>query len=506
MSALPAAAGPRRLTATAADSGRNKLALELATFAALAAYAAGHWAGLVQGTGLARTLLLVAIATAGATALALLGRTGWSAPRRCAAGLLVGLIVLGAGLVAAGLPARLLLPSGWAEFSDGLDRGLGGVQNVIWPYSGRDEWLARTLRLGAPLLLSISATLAFFPVRRGAGVLRAAGLVALLLLYGTAVTEYDSGQPLLRGFVLLLLLAAWLWLPKLAGREGAIGASAVAIVGILTLPLAAGLDGDRPWWDYKSWDIFGGGKVVTFDWNHSYGPLDWPRDGTTLLNVKSDRPHYWKVRTLDNFDGFRWQRAPIRGVFDSTNGIPARSTADSSWDYFEFNRRWDERITFSVRSLSTSLVVGAGTTYSVEDVGPHSGPFTDGTTTLARPLEKGDSYSIRTYAPAPSAEQMRRAPLGRGQAVDGATLVYLPGPGESALRGGPTPDIRLEQTRERVLVPHRDTPNTGQPDASERLLESGYARAYRLARGLTAAQPTSYDAVKAVERWLQRNL
>jgi hypothetical protein len=505
VSALPAAAGARPAGAVA-GSARGRLPLELASFGALAAYAAGHWAALVEGTGVARTLALVAIATAGAAALALLGRTGWDARRRCGAGILVALLVLAAGLVAAGLPARLLLPGGWAELGDGLDRGLGGVQNVAWPYSGQDEWLARTLRLAAPLVLGLSAALAFFPVRRAAGVLRAGGLLALLLLYGTAVTEYDQGQPLLRGFVLLLLVAAWLWLPKLAGREGAVGFGAVVAVGVLTLPLAAGLDGERPWWDYKGWNLFGGGKVVSFDWNHSYGPLDWPRDGTTLLNVKSDRPHYWKAETLDTFDGFRWRRAPVRGVFDSSNGLPDRSAGDSSWDYFEFNRRWDESISFSVRALSTNFVVGAGTTYAVQGVGPHSGPSADGTTSLARPLEKGDSYSIRAYAPAPSAQQMRGAPLGRGQAVDGATLVYLPGPGESALQQGGTPTIRLEQRRERVLVPHRDTANTGQPDAAERLLGSSYGRAYRLARRLTAGQASSYDAVRSVERWLQRNL
>ena len=83
----------------------------------------------------------------------------------------------------------------------------------------------------------------------------------------------------------------------------------MASIGVLSLPLAAVLDGEGAWWDYQAWSWFGEGKVVTFNWSHEYGPLDWPRDGTTLMNVSADRPHYWKAETLDAFDGFRWYRS-----------------------------------------------------------------------------------------------------------------------------------------------------------------------------------------------------
>ena len=41
----------------------------------------------------------------------------------------------------------------------------------------------------------------------------------------------------------------------------------------------------------------------SFSWDHSYGPLDWPRDGRELLRVKAKRPAYWKATNLDDFDG-----------------------------------------------------------------------------------------------------------------------------------------------------------------------------------------------------------
>ncbi len=208
------------------------------------------------------------------------------------------------------------------------------MQSTDWPYRGPDEWVRLTILLGAPLLLAVSAVLAFFPVARGARYLRMGALVLLLVLYGTAVTEHDPGAPLLRGLVLLGLVGAWLWLPRLAPREALGAAGVVAAVGLLSVPVAAAFDADRPWWNYRDWELFGNGQAVTFNWTHTYGPLDWPRNGSTLLNIKSDRAHYWKVETLDGFDGFRWlrtteQRAQPRAARASARRrVPAGRTLE----------------------------------------------------------------------------------------------------------------------------------------------------------------------------------
>ena len=93
-------------------------------------------------------------------------------------------------------------------------------------------------------------------------------------------------------------------------------------MGVLSVPVAAAFDADRPWWNYRDWQWFGDGRAVTFDWTHSYGPLDWPREGTTLLNIKSDRPHYWKVEALDGFDGFRWLRTEASSPSHELPGLP----------------------------------------------------------------------------------------------------------------------------------------------------------------------------------------
>ena len=426
-----ATAGASASTAAAARPARAERAdarwipwLRLASFTGLAAFGAAHWVTLVDAPSSGRTLLVVAVSVAGGALLIGLGTpelrrrlTTLLGDRPRAAGalivsaaLLIGLFTIALGLAAAGLPVRLLAPGNWNELVDGLDRGLAGVQGVEWPYDGPEEWIRLTILLGAPFLLGLAVTLAFFPARRAGSLLRAAALVILLVLYGTSVTEHEPGAPMLRGVTLLLLVAAWLWLPRLRPREAAAAAAAVVFAGLLALPVAAALDGDRPWWNYRAWDWFGTGKAITFDWTHEYGPLDWPRDGTTLLNIRSDRPHYWKAETLDGFDGMRWVRTPTNDTAEPFTELPVRfgEAEGPTWQPFEYNPRWDEQIEVTVRSLSSDLIVGAGTTYLVDGVAHNTSA--DGTSRVqGDPLEKGDSYTVRAYAPDPTKRQMRRS-------------------------------------------------------------------------------------------------
>jgi protein-glutamine gamma-glutamyltransferase len=496
--------------------------VRLATFGALAAFGAAHWASLVVEPPDGRTALVVLVALGGGVVLSLLGapltdrlltRALGGRPRGARAlivalGLLTGLGVFLLGLGAAGLQLRLLGPENWAELSDGLDRGLGGVEGVEWPYDGKDEWIRQTILLGAPFMLAIAATLTFFPVRRGATLLRGAGLVVLLLLYGTAVAEHDPGEPLLRGLVLLLLVAAWLWLPRLAAREAAVGAAVVLAVGILSLGPAAALDSERPWWDYRAWNWFGGGTPITFNWNHEYGPLDWPREGTTLLNIRSNRPHYWKVETLNTFDGLRWVRSPYNNT-DPLTEMPRNFgfNLGPTWNFHEYNERWDEEIEVTVRSLTSELVVGAGTTYEVDDVRVEYN--VDGTTRLAgEPLDEGDTYTVHFYAPDPNRNQMQRSSEdGFPSYYQRYTRVFLPGPGDSAITGtglqGDAARTQALETREVVTVPLYNDPDYDGGIADRELKASRYNAVYDLALDWTADADSAYDAVKAIETRLQ---
>jgi transglutaminase-like putative cysteine protease len=510
----PATAGAPLVSTGSARSAaavkHDSLPMRLVAFAALGAFGAAHWGLLVQDPPVGRTLLVLVVAAGGAAALGLLSRAPLPRPALHALAAAIGVAMLALGLMAAGLPGRLLLPAHWTELTDGLDRGLAGMQDVEWPYAGPEPWIRLTVLLGVPALLTAAAMLAFWPARRGVAGLRLAGLVTLLILYGTPVTEHDPGTPALRGLVLLLLIGGWLWLPRMPRREAAIGAAVVASVGVLSLPLAAALDGDRAWWDYGAWSLFGKGEAITFDWTHQYGPLEWSRAGATVLNVKSDRQHYWKAEALDSFDGLRWVRSA--GADDNRYGPEVAfsgSFPQGRWNYNEYNPNWDERIRFTVRSLSSDMVVGAGITMRVDGVGG-ARPSSDGTTRLRRgfTLEKGDTYFARVYAPNPTKAQLEDVPVGFSRGLIGYTSVQLPNRGESATEGvGLQGDAAREQAalaRDNVFVPLRGDPTSGWgPRAEVAIRRSPYKRMYDLAQRLTATQPTAYDAVKNVERYLQ---
>src|SRR5207253_4637679 len=115
-------------------------------------------------------------------------------------------------------------------------------------------WSRLTLLLGLPLWLGLAAALAFWPARRAAAVLRTLALALIVAAYATAVTVSAPGAPLLHGLVLLLLVAAWLWLPELGRRDALAGGALVLAAGVVALPAAAQLDGHQPWLDYRNWN------------------------------------------------------------------------------------------------------------------------------------------------------------------------------------------------------------------------------------------------------------
>jgi len=473
------------------------VALRLAAFVALAGFAAAHWARMVVAPPVAALLLAVVLAAGLGAVLLALGRAPLARPAiHVAAGATV-LAFTALGLVAVGLDARLLAPGGWAELADELDLGVAGTRTVEWPYRGSEQSVREVILYAIPALLTLGAALAFWPARRGRAALRGAGLAAVLLLYGVAVTEHDPGAALARGLVLLALVAAWLWLPLLRGRQAAIGAGVVVAVGVFVLPFAAKLDSAKALVDYRSWD-WASGADVSFDWDHSYGPLDWPRDGTTLLNVESKRPLYWKAETLDGFDGLRWLRTSANEDTQPFAELPP-----------DPDPRWQRSFDVTVRALRTDFVVVAGTPFELSGVGEQLLGSADGTVrSLDDPLRRGDSYTVEAYVPDPSSRRLRAADIDYPQALSRYTRVELPRGGETALER----DVARGEPSRPAASPSRavdgglwDGTGLRDPGVARAFERSPYARTYALARRLVDGEPTVYDAVARVERHLERS-
>ena len=69
--------------------------------------------------------------------------------------------------------------------------------------------------------------------------------------------------------------------------------------------------------------------------------------------MKAARPAYWKVRTLDEFDGNGWTTGGYdRASEDPTLDLPA------NW---QTQKRYQDRIQVSVQRMRGTDVVGAGT-------------------------------------------------------------------------------------------------------------------------------------------------
>jgi len=468
----------------------------LAVFVALAVFAAAHWLALVTDPPTARAVLALAAIVGGACLLALIERSvvgGWGAAVLAAAVLLASTAL---ALLAIGLPASMLLPGGWEELGAGIDRGLAGLAGEIeFPYAGGERWSRLILLAGLVCLLALGAALAFWP-RRAAGTgARVAGLVILVAVYATAGAMRSGPEPLLAGLALLLLVAAWLWLPGLGGRTAIVAAALVAALGALALPLAAAFEG-RPWLDYRDWKLAVEDPVDSYNWNHSYAPLA-QREGTPLLEVRSDAPRYWRASVLDSFDGYRWERSVDDDLppLETPTQVEAGTPAASGY----LNRDWVVRTEFEVRELSSESVIAPGA--ALEADGVELDPSSSGTMFAEDgTLGEGDSYTILSYAPDPSAEDMRRAPDRYRPALARHTTVGLP-------RREITGDDPAIRYRPPVVVPLRGaSDSTGAAErAARRLSGSPYGDIYGLARRVTAGTATTYDAVKAIEVHLQNS-
>ena len=250
---------------------------------------------------------------------------------------------------------------------------------------------------------------------------------------------------------------------------------------------------------------------MTFDWTHSYGPLDWPRDGTTLLNVKSDRPHYWKARCstastasagcarLPSDTDRRAPRAADRRARAATGPTSSATRAGTS--------RSGSRSARSRASCSLAPGIthrGGRGRHDVQFAATARDPRSDD------PLERGDSYTVRAYAPDPTPGPDARAPARR--TPDDAAPVHRDGaaraPGRARSDGVGRLGTRRASRRRRcrcrcAAPPGNSTPARTAPTAAARLALRAGVRPGPPAHGRT--RPTAYDAVKAVESHLQRN-
>jgi transglutaminase-like putative cysteine protease len=453
--------------------------IELVCFAALAALASLQWASLVADPPAGRVTLAVVLVTGAGAALAAIARLRLARPARWALAAAAVLCALCLALVVVGLPARLLLPGNWGELSSNLDRSLNGLTDVPVPYAGADTWTRLVILLAAPLMVGAASFAAFWPTRRRAAG-RICALVLLVALYLVAVAWARPGRQLAGGALLMILVCAWLWLPGVQPGKRPAGTLAVAAAALVALPAAALVDPGRALIDYRQWDLLSA-NGVSFRWDQSYGPLSWPQKGTLMLEIASDKIHYWKATNLDSFDGVRWMRSAAPST-EPALGEPLKfhpKGTDPSPD-----SEWVDRINLEDRGLSSDVAIGAGTVLSLRRT--EATPSPDGVWEMDHELRPGNAYTALVYDPKPSVPDMRVA--GTDFPAEASRYVSF------SLAGGPGGPVSVD-------VPFWS--RSGPASISDQVKGSPYEPMYSLARTLAAGAPTPYDAVNRIELYLR---
>lgn len=466
--------------------------VRLVGFAMFALFSALQWASLQEPGSRGRLVVcaVIAVVVAGA-ALRLDGMEGRG---RLAASWVIGLAAFAAVLLVARVPLDFLRPDRWDDLAAGLGQGLQALPTIGVPYRGADPWIGIVLTAGGGLLLVAGGALAVRALRRGRRPVGAA--LALATVYVVPVVEREQDRPIVSGLVFTVLVGVLLWGDRI--ERGSAGGAAVFVAVALTgaLLVSPRLDAAEPWVDYESIvESLSTPPAVGFNWEHGYGPLDWPRENRVMARIEASRPLYWKAVDLETFDGTRWTTEGQLAQGVSTERAP--NHAD-----------WLVRFRVSIRDLRSTQYLTAGTGLTVERSPRLAIPSAPGTFTTGREsLRRGDSYTAEAYAPNPSVRELRTA----GTEYPPLVRPYLNmdlDPGDAAGGGAVgTLPVRLQFPQYSVLsarTPPAITDPAGNVygNATPILEASAYAPMFALARRLRAESDTPYELISAVQAWL----
>jgi transglutaminase-like putative cysteine protease len=484
----------------------------LSGFAALAVLGVTQWQRMIEGVPSGRPLLWVLLAVLAAGAVVACERL----PERGRSYAMIGVALLGllAAYLAAGLELGLLRPRRLDELGSGLVSGSQALSTVRLPYEGADPWPSHVLQLLGSGLVMIAGLLALWPRAGGTRGYPFLSLAALLVLTASPVVSLGGTRPLLMGAALTVLTVCFLWLERLPLRPGLGVAALIGLAIAGALPLASAADRGQPWFDYQAFaEGLGPKDPVRFDWGHEdYGPITWTRTGAEVVRVKAARPAYWKVRTLDMFDGTSWGNGGLdRADDDPGLDLPA-----------DLQERFEDRIQVSVQRMRGSDVVGAGTTIGFEDesrqIVPGDGP---GQWQSVGDLRTGDSYVARVYVPKPTTDQLAAvepSPVTEhAEDLDVRVHIRDLAPAEVEALPADVPRTPLDQRlpayaniefppfgREgaKPVANYRTFGQEGDGETAIRI--STLSRTYSLAQRLKAASATPYEYALAINDYLRK--
>ncbi len=458
--------------------------VRLVAFTAFAAYGLERWTTLLSAAPGWRLVgvLLVAVALAGAVPMLL--------RRSQVAGAVTAVLLLLVTFPIAGLPWHWFIHLRIAVSADRIGNGLAALPTALVPYLGTSPAVRLVIVLGAAVLVLVAAAVIGFSERSLGDGRRAAAALALTALAVVPSTLVRPEWPYLQGLLLFALLAAFLWGERVRRPAAASAIAMVTLAGVAGAIVAPGIDQGKPWVNYRAWTGTPVREHVdSFDWNQTYGPLRWPRNGHEVLTVQAHTGDYWKAADLSTFDGYTW----IAGSRSIQPVLPPPAHAAVA--------RWSQTLRVGIVGMRTTDVIAAGYAGEPRAItgGVREGDDA-GTWVTGQTLGPGATYEVSTYSPHPSAAQLSRA--GRAypaESLNSDLTLGIP-LGSGAAADVPQITFPLFASHAQPSINGAGVVSTG--FVTKALAHSPYAGAYALARGLAVHARTPYAFVAAVERYL----
>jgi transglutaminase-like putative cysteine protease len=415
----------------------------LAVLAAVLVFSGWHWTQLERpGIAIAQLALLAALAALPGL-LHALGRRRWAIASLPAVVWLAVWDSLGYQPWQIGhqfYPLRVM---------SALRNGAQSWFDAVTPFDGgRFPHTASLVELSFFALVAVLAWL----LLDGRFALSAVGAAfALFAVPSTALTSGNSG---LRAAMFLVLALAILAVCQ--GRATVRGVALGQLTALATATIVAGLVvaaapgvAKGALFDWRNWNPLGGaaGRVsVGYVWDQQYGPLKWPKKRTTVFEVVSPRPLYWKAAVLTEFEIDHWQASPsLQSSYSGTNAIGVPNSALPEKAIKPDHKGDIVQVSFKIEGLADQhlLSVGQALRYDLSQSMP-AALFTDGTVEATRDPARGTTYTVRAYAPDPTPSQLARAGTNFPFDVSSSVVVNgnhlpvwgTPGAGDPALVGG----------------------------------------------------------------------
>ena len=321
-------------------------------------------------------------------------------------------------------------------------------------------------------------------------------VAGLVLLAGVAwPTTLIGGGDLRWGAVILAtvlgLLAAGGRRPPRSLRQASVAGLVLVLAALAGATSPAVAKGEFLTW--QRWDPYDRPDDpvgVRYVWNSNYRGIDFPDKRTTVLTVRgSERALYWRATTLDVFRRDNWleELPTIR-----RSSEPVELTGDPFTPPGARDEGLWVRANVTIEALRDTHLVGPSMPVAYDPAGMGEVEYrSGGVAVLPQGLARGQTYSVWSYAPRPTPQQLARV---RPSALRRQTLEsqYLEvAPGVRTLPFG-TPGREQE-----LLSLYADEGRRGRRELA------AYRPLADRARQVVGPARSPYAATVAVEAWLR---